>query len=200
MKRHLFPLTVVMALAIAGPAWAKEVSKVKVCGTSGCQETSDKQLLAGFGDGGSSVGPPKSRSPFYNVTLTVRAGDAHDTWTIAYLPSQNLIRTQDPADGQAWLRPDAKTAALYAKLIGTLQAFPASRLPKIHAPTATVDEVITPPAPHPPVAGDDASGFPWLVLILGGGGFLVLAAAIGGRRRRRTRRASPASPAPTPAS
>jgi hypothetical protein len=199
MKRSLFSLTLVAALALAGPASAKEIAKVKVCGTSGCHETTDRQLLAGFGDGGSNVGPPKSPSPFYNVTLTVRAGDAHDTWTIAYLPSQNLIRTEDPAEGQAWLRPDAKTAALYAKLIGGLQAFPASKLPKIQPIRPVVDQVVTPPAPIPPVHADDRGGFPWLVLVLGGGGVLALTALVGGRRRVRARRA-PSSPAPTAAS
>ena len=199
MKRYLFPLTVVATLAIPGAVCAKEISKVKVCGASGCHETSDRQALAGFGNGGSNVGPPKSRNPFYNVTLTVKAGKATDTWTIAYLPSQGLIRTQDPADGTAWLKVDSKTAALYTKLIGGLQAFPAAKLPKIKPITAKVDEVVTPSVEIPPVA-DTGGGFPWLVLTLAGGGLLVLVAAVGGRRRLRARRASGSSPAPTPAS
>jgi hypothetical protein len=200
MKRYLFSLTVVAALALAGPASAKEVSKLKVCGASGCHETSDKRLLAGFGDGGSNTGPPKSRSPFYNVTITVKAGKEHDKWTIAYLPAQHLIRTQDPTEGQAWLVADSGAVALYTKLIGGLQPFPASRLPKIEPITAKVDEVVTPAVEIPPVVADDGAGFPWLVVTLAGGGFLVLAAAVSGRRRMRSRRASGSSPAPTPAS
>jgi hypothetical protein len=196
MKRCFFPLTAVVALAIAGPASAKEVSKVKVCGASGCHEASDKQLLAGFGDGGSSTSPPKSRGPFYNVTVTVNEGKAHDKWTIAYLPAGHLIRTQDPTDGQAWLTADAATAALYTKLIGDLKPFSASRLPAIKPISATVDQVITPPAPVPPTP-DTGGGFPWIVVVLAGGGLVVLAAAIGGRRRFRAHRTS--TPAPTPA-
>jgi hypothetical protein len=201
MKRYLFPLTVVAALALAGPASAKEVAKVKVCGTSGCHETSDKHKIAGIGGGGTNAGPPTSRSSFYKVTLTIRAEkNYHDSFTISYLPSQQLMRNAGGPDGvPTWFTVDAKTAALYDSLASGLQAFPASRLPKISAPAARVDEIVTPPAPIPPVA-DTGGGFPWLVLILAGGGLLVVTTVVGGHRRIRARRASGSSPAPTPAS
>jgi hypothetical protein len=196
MKRYLFPLTVVAALALAGPASAKEAVKAKVCGASGCHETTDKHKLAGIVDGGSNAGPPKSGSPFYKVTLYIRAGDARDQFTIAYLPSQKLIKGEGPDASAAWSSVNDTTAAFYAGLIGDLKPFPASKLGKISGPpTAQVAEVVTPPAPVPPVP-DTGGGFPWLVVILAGTAVLALAAVVGGRRRMRARRSSPA---PTPA-
>jgi hypothetical protein len=196
MKRYLPPLTVIAALAIAGPASAKEIAKVKVCGASGCHETSDRHKLAGLADGGTNAGPPKSGSPFYKITLSVRAGKARDHFTIAYLPAQKLIKGEGPDPSAQWISVDDTAAAFYAGLIGDLRPFPASQLGKINsAPGARVDSVVNPPAP----VADTGGGFPWLILVLAGGGLVVLATALTGRRRLRARRAS-SSPAPTPAS
>ncbi|MEA2273196.1 MAG: hypothetical protein QOI98_1904 [Solirubrobacteraceae bacterium] len=196
MKRSLFALAAVFALVIAAPAGAKEIAKVKVCGTSGCHETSDKHKLAGLSDGGTNAGPPKSGSPFYKITLSVRAGKARDHFTIAYLPAQKLIKGEGPDPSAQWVSVDDTAAAFYTSLIGDLRPFPASQLGKINpAPGARVDSVVTPPAPIPAV--DDGS-FPWLIVVLGGAGVLSLAGATAGRRRLRARRAA-SSPAPHPA-
>ena len=199
MKRYLVPLTVIACLAIAGPASAKEAVKAKLCGANGCHETTDRQALAGIVHGGTNAGPPKSGSAFYKVTLFIRAGDARDKFTIAYLPSKKLVKGEGPDPSAAWSSVSDDTAALYASLIRGLEPFPAAKLGKINAPPAArVDSVVTPPAPIPPVA-DAGSSFPWLILVLAGGGFLLLGALVTGRRRLRTRRASssPATAAPS---
>jgi hypothetical protein len=197
MKRHLVPLTVLACLAVAGPASAKEAVKAKLCGANGCHETTDRHALAGIVHGGTNAGPPKNGSAFYKVTLFIRAGDAHDKFTVAYLPSKKLVKGEGPDPSAAWSSVNDDTAALYASLIRGLEPFPAAQLGEINQPPAArVDSVVNPPAPLAPA--DDGS-FPWLAVMLAGGGAILLMAAVTGRRRLRARRAS-SSPAPTPVS
>jgi hypothetical protein len=192
MKRYLLPLPALVSLLVAAPAPAKQVSNLEVCGSSGCQET---KKVVGFHPGGSDAQPPKSAAAFYRVTMTIRAQDHRERFTIAYLPGAGLTRAKAPDGSESWATVDAKTKALYDRLAKGIAPFPASRLGKIDpAPAARVHSVV--PAPVTP---SDDGGFPWLVALLAGTGAACLGVLAALRRRLRTRQTA-SSPAATPAS
>src|SRR6266511_5097499 len=74
MKKILVVL--LLALALPAPAAAKELSKLDVCGPSGCNSTSDRALLGriGVGSDGSIPADPPALAPYYTLVYHVRAG------------------------------------------------------------------------------------------------------------------------------
>ncbi len=186
MKRAAYILGLPLLLLAAAPAAAKEVSSAKVCGSNGCHEVKDRALLAAIPEGGPPAPPPKHLSGWYRATLTVRAGDARDRFSVqVVLGSRYFGGGYDPAAGAyTWSHMADNTVAAYRRITRGLEPFPASTLRGLHPrPLDTrVVEVVTPPA-EPGSGG----GFPWLPAALGAAAAALLAAAgLTAVRRRRT--------------
>ena len=141
-RPRLLPTTLLalaLVLAAAGPAGAKELASVKVCGEQGCRTTSAKGQDGRFLDGGAITSPPTGRAPFYRVTFRMAIPESasadEPTWTVLYVPSKGVIRSPDDGRGTAqWLemRPDQRAA--YATAARGLEPLPADALPGVRAP------------------------------------------------------------------
>jgi hypothetical protein len=191
MKRLLPALVACLVLLVpAVPATAKKIVKAKVCGASGCSEIEDRGVLAALPEGGDPTDPPSHPSGWYQATLTVEAGDARDSFTLAALPGAGYLRSEKDqlTGGYTWMRMTPAATAAYRSAARGIEPFPASRLSRLPepAPASRVTDVTRRAA--------DGDGVPMWVLALAIGGGLAAGAAALLRRRwlpiLRERRAS----------
>ena len=187
--RHLLPIVLLLCLAAAAPADAKEVLSAKVCGANGCESSRDRALIAALGEGGDPVDPPKAAAPFFRVRLTIGEanGKVMDRFWTHFLPKGELIRG---SDGTWMPAGDAYTDALKKIVNPGMAAYPASGLAKLLAgdkpvPSyeARVSSVVEPPPP-PPAA--DGGGITAATIGIVVAGSLALAALVLLTVRRRT--------------
>jgi hypothetical protein len=194
MKRSLPALAACLALLVqAAPATAKKIVKAQVCGASGCSEITDRDMLAALPEGGDPTDPPSHASGWYRATLTVAAGDARDSFSLAALPDAGYLRSEkDPViGGYNWMRMTPAAAAAYRSAVRGIRPFPASRLGGLSdAPNGS--QVAAADRQVPQRAPDD-DGVPVWVLALAIGGALAAAAALLRRRWMPTVRARRAS-------
>jgi MYXO-CTERM domain-containing protein len=181
MRRLTVGLALVLSLAFAADAAAKEVVAAKVCGPSACRETRNQQLLEAFMEGGPSTLPPNP-APWYRVKTRMDEGDTGVWISSVVVPSASMIRGDDNAGGyMSWVRISPSALSVYRKLAQGLAPFPARELRGLEPPPAKVDEVVLPPHPQEAAATDDgASPLPWI-----GGGIALVAAGLVVVRRRR---------------
>jgi hypothetical protein len=173
MRRITLCLGLVLSLALATEAAAKEVVAAKVCGKSDCRETRDPDTLTVFTDGGAPTDPPSRGGAWYSVRVTVEVEDGkRDTFPMAVLPKAGLMRGGDGTGGYSWFHLTPASARRYLALTHDLAPIPAAKLSGIGPPKVRVDEVVLPPR-EPAGSGSGASPLPWI-----GGGLAVLAAGL----------------------
>ena len=117
MRRSpLFLIALAAALALPGAAAAKEISKVVVCGASGCANVPrGDDGFAAFMDGGLPADPPARAAGWYSIRYTVSAGEGEDMESFefrnAYVPAANRLRSTDEHDKFAWYEAGPELAA-----------------------------------------------------------------------------------------
>jgi hypothetical protein len=172
-------LAVVVLLAAAPAATAKEIAKVEVCGQGDCNV-----LVPGSGPPGNELkqrdlqaltevvgpaDPPPAPSGWFRVRVTIEhEGVDASSWTNAWVPSARLLRARDETGkGYVWFTVPRDTALSFRKVTHRLHPLPAATLRGLDAklPPPHVDRVVT--APGPPARGD---GVPW--------GWIALALAL----------------------
>ena len=186
-------VAVVLLLAVAPAAVAKEISKVEVCGSDGCNV-----LVAGEGPPGNGItqrellaftevvgptDPPPAASGWFWVRITMtHDGVDENSWTNAWVPSARLLRARDDTGkGFTWFTVPRDTALSFRKVTRMLDPLPAATLRGLDAklPPPRVDSAVTAPAPPP----DRSDGMPW--------GWIVLAVAPAGLIAALLRRHAP---------
>ena len=127
MRRLTLCLGLVLSLALATEASAKEVVAAKVCGKSDCRETRDRDTLTVFTDGGAPTDPPSRGSAWYSVRVTVEVEDGkRDTFPMAVLPKAGLMRGGDGSGGYTWFHLTPASARRYLALTHDLAPIPGS--------------------------------------------------------------------------
>ncbi len=165
-----------LALAAAPAAVAKEVTKAEVCGPEGCVSADDEQTRMTLIQGGAPTKPPVA-APYYDVRITMAAGDETHTWGFAAVPDRQVAR----ADDGTWMRMPDETTGIVKQLTLGQKPYPASDL--IGA--------APPPEPKPVAADADSPLWPEGVVIA------LIALAVGAATRgarRATRAASRRAP------
>jgi hypothetical protein len=154
------------ALGPAAAASAKEIASVKVCGTGGCTDVTDRATPA-ITDGGPPSVPPGEATPFYRVEVGVTGekGEAVPGWTFLWVPAAAKVKFED----ETWANPPSTTLDELELLARGVEPLPASKL-VLPEPVA----VETPAAA--PAQGADDGGLPvavWAFLAAGALGLLV---------------------------
>jgi hypothetical protein len=165
-------LAVLLVLAVAPSAAAKEITKAEVCGPDGCTAVSDRAVLPVLGNGGPPRTPPTA-APYYDVRITVDEGDRDFTWSYAAVPSRHAQR----ADDGTWMEMPPDVAALVTKTAAGRKPYPAS------------DLLGTAPAPDPKPESTGAYSPLWpegviVALIAVGAAFVARAVWLRGAARR----------------
>ena len=174
MRRLTLCLGLVLSLALASDAAAKEVVAAKVCGPKDCAETHDRDTLTVFTEGGAPTDPPSRGGAWYSVHVTVEVEDGkRDTFPMAVLPRAGLMRGGDGSGGYSWFHLTPASARRYLALTHDLAPFPAGKLSGIGPPKVRVDEVVLPPREPAASDGGGASPLPWI-----GAALVVLAAGL----------------------
>lgn len=191
----LLALLAAAVLAPAGPAAAKELTTLSVCGADGCVSRTDRLAGAKRGhDGLLDVGTPMAdpgAAPFVRLKLGIGDGRGRvfGREVMVFVPRSGLVRA---GDGVWYRLPPAGLAFFRAAARGVAQ-LPASRLPPPPAPPpAPPAEPVAaaPPAHHAPAAPAGHDGGPSAALVVGLAGFALAVAACGSFAWRR-RRAGP---------
>jgi hypothetical protein len=177
MKRLTLCLALVLPLALAGAAEAKEIVSAKVCGASDCRTTKDRDALVALSEGGGPTRPPDA-SPFYRVELTVRGDGELFTFPVVIVPDAELMRGGTEAEGYTWMPVSPKAVGEFRQIARGLEPVPAARLAglDVRLPGAQVDEVVLPPA-EPDSGGSGAPVWAWIVLGMAALGLPALAVA-----------------------
>ena len=140
MKRALF---IALATALLSPATAaaKEVSALRVCGSSGCAQLTDKALLARIGEGsdGATRAPAPQLQPYYRLAYTVSAapgenfdgGKTQSTFTSWYVPGAHVTQSVDEAGYIVWYPVTRPFADALAKLTANLRPYGAPKLSSV---------------------------------------------------------------------
>lgn len=167
---------VAAALIVPAAAAAKEIKEGTVCGASGCETVTDRELLMALVDGGDISSEPPQAAGFYEVEIVMVGEGEQHTFETQMVPSRNALR----GDDGTWMQlPAAAKRALTTVVGDDLKPFPAVGL------------IGAAPAPDPgPVAAAEPGGLslPEGLLVVGA---LVLVAAgflMFGRRRPSLRR------------
>jgi hypothetical protein len=182
MRRLTICLGLVLSLALASDAAAKEVVAAKVCGPEDCRETHDRNTLTVFTEGGAPTDPPSHGSAWYSVRVTIEVEDGNrDSFPMAVLPGAGLMRGGDATEGYTWFHLTPAGMRRYRALTHQLAPFPAAKLRGVGPPKVRVDEVVLGPQ-QPAASGGGASPLPWI-----GGGVALLAAGLALLLRRRGR-------------
>ncbi len=192
MKRLSLCLVLVLPLALAGAAEAKELVSAKVCGASDCRTVEDREALGALAEGGPPTGPPAA-SGFYQVDLTGRGDGELFTFTVVLVPDAGVMRGGTEAEGYTWMPVSATAVREFRRMTRGLEPFPEAKLAglDVRPPEARVDEVVLPPA-EPESSGGGAPVWPWIVLGLAALGLLAFGVT-------RLRRPAPSPGPPEPA-
>jgi len=138
MKKILVVL--LLALALPAPAAAKELSKLDVCGPSGCNSTSDRALLGriGVGSDGSIPADPPALAPYYTLVYHVRAGRGESfngrkefVFRTSYVPGAHLVRGIDESGYVVWTTASQVFTNAIARLTRGLRPFSAPRITRV---------------------------------------------------------------------
>jgi hypothetical protein len=127
MRRLTAFLALILTLAFASAASAKEIVALKVCGASDCRATTDPQLIQAVESSNESV-PPGAKAPWYRVEARMRIeGAADEHFTLAFAPRLRMLRGGEPGSWY-WMLLSKEDAAAFGELTRDLGALPASRL------------------------------------------------------------------------
>ena len=107
-----FPLAVAALLLLApAAASAKQVTRAEVCGAADCVVVTDRGELRALLDIGPAADGPKEPGSYYDVRLTLSAGEEAHTSTLVYLPSARRFGIGDPGRYD-WFAASPAAAAL----------------------------------------------------------------------------------------
>ena len=152
---------IVLALAFAPAAVAKEIAEAKVCGADGCEAVADESSRFALMDAGSPTEPP-TRAPYYEVSAEFAAEGHRETVGFVAVPEHKVIRYDDGN----WYTMTTQQTALIKELTAGAKPFPAAGLVG----------AAEPPATQPAPSGDaDSPLWPEGVIIA----LVALAAAFG---------------------
>jgi hypothetical protein len=175
--RPILALAFAALVLIPASASAKELESARICGADDCTTVTGAALLSGLLQGGATSGPPEAPAAFYTARLAV-AGDHHESWTIAYLPSAGLVRSGGESGRYDWTAARPATADAFARATRGIAPFPASRLRlRAEAPRTRVVEVVPAPPDPPPAGAAAGGGFPWTTVGVALGAAALLAVA-----------------------
>jgi hypothetical protein len=172
MRRAAILIAALAALAVPATASAKEITKVKVCGTDGCVSTHDPQILQGLTNGGPPTIPPRDHGRAVRLRASIAerpGGKVIGRFTSWFIPRDRLLVG---GDGTWMLLPETAAGAL-RRVSAQLAFFPASRVSGPAEPAQ--------PRPAAPAAHDDGGGVAW-PLIAALGAVLAAGAALLARR------------------
>ena len=190
MRPLAVPLAVIALLAVPAAAPAKEISSVTVCGAGGkCAKVDrkhDKNLMALAESAAASEAPGKA-APFYRVRFGIREPGVKTEhhWTVAWVPSMNLIGSNDGSGSWMWSEAGTEQAARLRGLAEGIDLLPARKLRGWEEPAAQVAETIPGPDDPAPAAATSTTPWGWIA-----GGALALLAAVALTARARTTRTS----------
>jgi len=161
MRRLAISLVLAFALAPAA-AVAKEAVSAKVCGASDCRTVKDRQALMTLMEGGGPTDPPKRGAGWYEVVMTIEVdGDRHETFPLAIVPSEGVMRGGDEEAGYNWMTVTDAGAREYRRVTRGIAPFSPSSLDGLGWPEAKVDKVV--PAPErPKPEGGGSLPLPWI--------------------------------------
>jgi len=161
MRRLAISVVLALSLSPAG-ALAKEPVSAKVCGASDCRTVKDRQALMALIEGGGPTDPPKDAAGWYEVVMTIEGDQGrHDTFPLAIVPSEGLMRGGDAEAGYNWMSVTSAGAREYRRVTRGIAPFSARSLEGLGRPQAQVDEVVLPPA-EPKAEGGGSSPLPWI--------------------------------------
>jgi hypothetical protein len=111
-------------LALAGPAQAKEIGSLKVCGANGCNTFTDREALRGWEQSGAGSSQPAAAAQrYYTVELGFTDGETIIHRESAYwLPDGALFRFRSTSDSSWWSVAESQTA-MYEKAAAGVEAF-----------------------------------------------------------------------------
>jgi hypothetical protein len=168
MRRLAALIASAAILAVPAAASAKEITKVRACGTDGCVTTTDAAILRGLTNGGPPTVPPPMRGGVISLRSSVSDGSktvAH--FTSWWVPSLRLLVVEDGT----WMSLPAPSLAAMQRVTADLKPLPASKI-GLSTPT---------PAAAPPSTG---GGFDWLLVLLPGAALALGAVLLVLLRRR----------------
>jgi hypothetical protein len=125
VKRLTVALLASLVVLAAAPAWAKEIKEVNVCGKSDCMRLTGRKAMVFFDDDGMPTSPPKA-GPFYTVEFVATDGKHETRWTVDYVPSAGVIRSDDDFGNDVWTTVNLSPAV--EKVTAGLEPLPASKL------------------------------------------------------------------------
>jgi hypothetical protein len=174
-----------LALVVPAATSAKEIKEGTVCGASGCETVTDRELLMALVDGGGISSEPPQAGPFYRVEIVMAGEGEMHSFETQMVPSRDALR----GDDGTWMQLPAAAKRALDQVVGEdLEPYPASGL------------IGAAPAPDLAPPASDRGGLSWLQGGLVVGGLILLAAAVivlsQGRRPSWLRRRGPGT-APT---
>jgi hypothetical protein len=179
-------LALSLALFLLGTpvASAKGISAVEICGPSDCRELKKESRRAFPAGGGPEVPAPTRRSPWYSARVAFRAGQAHDSFRLAVVPSQGLMRAEDGT----WMQISFRNVKQFRRLAEGLAPFPASKLSGVSFQPGKASRSIglaEPVQPSSSASDGDGPAWPWVAA----GSLALITVGVGGAavRRRRNR-------------
>jgi len=131
--KKLLPLAFAIALVAPANAFAKEVTKLEICGASACASTTDQavlQQLAGGPDGQTSA-PTPGLQPYYRLMYTVDAGEEKFQFTNYYLPGARAIRVVDDRHFAHFHPVTPDYAATLAAVAAGVEPFPKPEITRV---------------------------------------------------------------------
>ena len=186
MHRAAASAALVLALVVAAPAGAKELSAARACDADRCNTVTSHGRVAALMDQRPAAAPERS-APFHRVRFTVNDPDGSDVhFTVAYVPALGLVRERPSMNGETlWAKPSRRAIRAFDRLTRGLEPIPAKRLRGVAAARTSA-------AAPSPRSGDAAAPSPrsgggatwWLVLVAPAVAAVVWAA----RRRHGVRR------------
>jgi hypothetical protein len=186
MRRLAVVIALLMTLAVAPAAHAKELQAVKACGTDRCVSSKDRSVLAALRDGGPPSVPPGSRAR--SILLRVSVGDGSGkemgVWMVAWVPKFHMLVSEDGA----WMAPPARSVRVFERLTRGLKTFPPSELHRlgqaeIDLPTAAPPPPIRPAPAGAPAKADADASLDWLLIVPAAAAIALVGVALARRRR-----------------
>jgi hypothetical protein len=155
---------VAAALALAGPASAKELTRVAICGRADvCATISDPDRLRLVPMGGATSVAAPQVEPFYLLVLTVSDGSDSEQGGLYYLPESSLLAANGADAGtMVWLPiADARSRALMRDVVAGIEphAAPPAWPRELKSTYRVVpDDAFALPESPAPRAGGEAGG------------------------------------------
>jgi hypothetical protein len=156
MRRLALITALLVPLAVASPAAAKEVQSVTACGAGDCATSKAGGLMRAMTDIGPPTSAPKAPAPFYRLTLAIGDGrTVFERFKVSWVPAAGRLLGEDGT----WMAVRPQVRRGLDRLTRGLVPLPAARLPGF--PVTAAD--VAPPPPAAPVTSD--SGLPVVPLL-----------------------------------